>query len=162
VGLSLTGGLDGRMIMACNGHASGALPCYTFGGTYRDCTDVTYARQVAQRCGQPHQVIPVDDRFLAQFAELAEKSVYVSDGAMDVTGSVELFANRLARDIAPVRMTGNYGSEILRNNVAFKPQALNPRLFSPEFVKLGEMAAATYEQEARGKQLSLIVFKQVP
>lgn len=162
VGVSLTGGLDGRMIMACSGHAPGTLPCYTFGGTYRDCTDVTFARQVAQRCGQPHQVIPVDDTFLGQFAKLAEKSVYVSDGAMDVTGSVELFANRLAREVAPVRMTGNYGSEILRSNVAFKAQPLNAEVFSPEFQKLGKAAVATYEQEARGHRLSLIAFKQVP
>src|SRR5207247_8460911 len=73
VGVSLTGGLDGRMIMACAGHAPGTLPCYTFGGTYRDCTDVTFARQVAQQCGQPHRVIPVDERFLDQFPDMAEK-----------------------------------------------------------------------------------------
>src|SRR6185295_1893031 len=109
-------------------------PCYTFGGTYRNCTDVTLARRVARQCGQLHQVIPVDGRFFDQFPALAEKSVYVSDGAMDVTGSVEIFANRLAREIAPVRMTGNYGSEILRSNVAFKAQPLHPTLFCPEFV----------------------------
>lgn len=162
VGVSLTGGLDGRMIMACSGHAWGTLPCYTFGGIYRDCTDVTFARQVAQRCGQPHQVIPVDGKFIGQFGMLAEKSVYVSDGAMDVTGSVELFVNRLAREIAPVRMTGNYGSEILRSNVAFKAQPLSAELFSLEFLQLGNAAAATYEHEARGNRLSLIAFKQVP
>ncbi|MFZ0825989.1 MAG: asparagine synthase-related protein [Verrucomicrobiia bacterium] len=162
VGVSLTGGLDGRMIMACGGHAPGSMPCYTFGGPYRDCNDVTLARAVAQRCGQPHQVIPVDGTFFGQFAALAERSVYVSDGAMDVTGSVELFANRLAREIAPVRMTGNYGSEILRSNVAFKAQPLSPELFAPEFLKRGDAAAATYAEEARGNRLSLIAFKQVP
>jgi asparagine synthase (glutamine-hydrolysing) len=162
VGVSLTGGLDGRMIMACSGQEPGTLPCYTFGGTYRDCTDVVFARQVAKVCGQPHQVIPVDDAFIRQFGPLAEKSVYVSDGAMDVTGAVELFANRLAREIAPVRMTGNYGSEILRSNVAFKAQPLSGELFSPEFLRLGEAAVATYQHAARGNRLSLISFKQVP
>jgi asparagine synthase (glutamine-hydrolysing) len=162
VGMSLTGGLDGRMIMACSGHESGALPCYTFGGTYRDCTDVSLARRVAGDCGQPHQVITVDDDFIRQFGTLAEKSVYVSDGAMDVTGSVELFANARARQIAPVRMTGNYGSEILRSNVAFKPQALDAGLFNPAFVQAGVRAAAAYDEEARGRRLSLITMKQVP
>ena len=28
----------------------GTLPCYTFGGTYRDCADVTIARHVAKLC----------------------------------------------------------------------------------------------------------------
>ena len=161
VGVSLTGGLDGRMIMAC-GHKHGTLPCYTFGGPYRECTDVAYGRRVARASGQPHQVIPVNDTFLAQFGVLAEKSVYVSDGAMDVTGSVEVFANRLAREIAPVRMTGNYGSEILRSNVAFKAQPLNPTLFNADYLNLGHAAAAVYEREAACRRLSLIAFKQVP
>ena len=162
VGMSLTGGLDGRMIMACSGHEHGELPCYTFGGTYRDCTDVAIARRVARDCGQSHQVITVDDGFVRQFERLAEKSVFVSDGAMDVTGSVELFANSRAREIAPVRMTGNYGSEILRSNVAFKPAPLAPGLFSEDFVRAGRTAAATYGQEAHGRRLSLIAMKQVP
>jgi len=162
VGMSLTGGLDGRMIMACSTHVPGALPCYTFGGSYRDCTDVSIARQVARVCGQPHQVIGVGDEFLKHFGRLAEETVYFSDGAMDVTGSVELYANRLGREIAPVRLTGNYGSEILRSNVAFKAQPLDAALFSREFLRHGDEARATYEQEARGNRLSLIAFKQVP
>lgn len=162
IGMSLTGGLDGRMIMACSGHAEGALPCYTFGGSYRDCTDVSLARRVAQACGQPHQVITVDDQFIRQFSSLADKAVYVSDGAMDVTGSVELFANARAREIAPVRMTGNYGSEILRSNVAFKAEPLDAGLFSADFLRAGGDACATYGQEAHDRRLSLITMKQVP
>ncbi len=162
VAMSLTGGLDGRMIMACSGHRPGELPCYTFGGPYRDCADVSLARRVAELCGQPHQVISVDERFVRQFGPLAEKSVFVSDGAMDVTGSVELYANAQARMIAPVRMTGNYGSEILRSNVAFKAEGLDSRLFSSEFVATANQAAATYRAEAQGRRLSLIAMKQVP
>ncbi len=162
VGMSLTGGLDGRMIIAGGSQAPGTLPCYTFGGTYRDCTDVAIARRIARACGQPHQVIEVGSAFYPQFPALAESAVYVSDGAMDVTGSVELYCNRLAREIAPVRMTGNYGSEILRGNVAFGAHALSPELFSAEYLKLGSDAAATFAQEAQGRRLSLIAFKQVP
>ncbi len=162
IAMSLTGGLDGRMIMASSGHEEGALPCYTFGSTYRDCTDVSLARLVARECGQPHRVIAVDDQFISRFGPLAEKAVYVSDGAMDVTGAVELFANSRAREIAPVRMTGNYGSEILRSNVAFRAEPLDAGLFSPEFVQAGREAAATYQRETEGRRLSLITMKQVP
>jgi asparagine synthase (glutamine-hydrolysing) len=162
IGMSLTGGLDGRMIMACSGHDAGALPCYTFGGSYRDCTDVSLARRVAEACGQPHQVIAVDDAFIRQFSTLAEKAVYVSDGAMDVTGSVELFVNARAREIASVRMTGNYGSEILRSNVAFKAEPMEAGLFSADFMRLGAHACATYAREAAIRRLSLITMKQVP
>lgn len=162
IGMSLTGGLDGRMIMAWCGSAPGKLPCYTFGSEYRDCTDVKAAREVAAACHQPHQVIPVDGQFLSQFPAFAERSVYVSDGAMDVSGSVELYVNQIARGIAPVRMTGNYGSEILRSNVAFKPHDLNETFYDPEFVRLGRVAGSTYVEERQGHVLSFIAFKQVP
>lgn len=162
VGMSLTGGLDGKMIMAWADRGEGELPCYTFGGPYRDCTDVTYARAVAKKCGQSHRVLEVNGEFLGQFAEMARKAVFVSDGAMDVTGSVELFVNRTAREIAPVRMTGNYGSEVLRGNVAFKPSTMNDVLFSPDLCNLGRIAAETYAAEARMHPTSFIAFKQVP
>jgi asparagine synthase (glutamine-hydrolysing) len=162
LGMSLTGGLDGRMIMAWAGLPHGALPCYTFGSTYRECADVRIARQVAKACGQKHHVIPLDGAFLADFPKLAEQAIYISDGAMNVTGSVELYANRMARQIAPIRLTGNYGSEILRGNVAFKPQALNEHVYNSEFVRLGCVASEKYALESRVDPLSFIAFKQVP
>ena len=97
---------------------------------YRDCTDVTIARRVAAICRQPHQVIEVGREFLRQFPALAESTVHLSDGAMDVSGTPDLFANRIARELSPIRMTGNYGSEILRRLVAFKPMGLDSAPFA--------------------------------
>ncbi len=162
IAMSLTGGLDGRMIMAWAHPEPGALPCYTFNGTYRDCADVRIARKVAAACGQSHKTIPVGDEFLQQFPRLAEQSVYISDGAMDVTGAAELYANRLARQIAPVRLTGNYGSEILRRYVAFKPRVLPNEIFTKDFAGQFPTASATYAEAAAGNRLSFIAFKQVP
>ena len=162
VAMSLTGGLDSRMIMA-RAHATGLkLPCYTFNGSYRDCVDVCIARRVAAACSQPHQTILVGDEFLAQFPKLAEETVRITDGAMDVCGAAELYVNRLARQIAPVRLTGNYGSEILRRHVAFKPRALAEEIFSPDFNPHIVAAASTYTEQAQGNLLSFIAFKQVP
>jgi asparagine synthase (glutamine-hydrolysing) len=162
IAMSLTGGLDGRMIMAASHHAPGSLPCYTFGGPYRDCADVSIARAVAVACSQEHRVLPVGSAFLRQFETLAPECIYISDGAMDVIGSAELYANRLARQTAPIRMTGNYGSEILRSNVAFKAQPLNPLLYADEFLSLGEQAQQTFLQEMSGRRLTAIVAKQMP
>jgi asparagine synthase (glutamine-hydrolysing) len=162
VGIALTGGLDSRMIMAWNACQPNTLPCYTFGGTYRDSSDVAIGRLIAESCSQAHRVVPIDGVFLSKFGEMAEKAVYLSDGAMDVTGAVELFANKVAREIAPVRITGNYGSEILRGNVAFGPQALNESVFDSYFVEYEQRAIATYQQERLGNLLSFIAFKQVP
>ena len=81
--MSLTGGLDTRMIMAWQKSPPGALPCYTFGGIFRDCHDVLVARQVACMCGQPHEVIPVGETFLARFSHYANRAVYLSDACVD-------------------------------------------------------------------------------
>lgn len=161
-GMSLTGGMDGRMIMAWAKPVPGELPCYTFGSLYGDCTDVVIARRVAKACKQPHQTIEVGSGFFSQFPRLAEKAVYISDGAMDVTGSVELYCNSVARQIAPIRLTGNYGSEILRGNVAFKAGFRNENLLNPDFAKLVQTAALNYHAERECHWLSFIGFKQVP
>ena len=162
VGMSLTGGLDGRMIMAWAHPAPGALPCYSFRGPYRDCADVKIARRVAKSSRQRHETIAVGPQFFAQFPGLAAKAVYFSDGTMDVTGAVELYVNGLARGIAPVRLTGNYGSEILRGNVAFRPAPVDPALLAPEFSGLVTAASATYARQRQGHDLSFVAFKQVP
>jgi asparagine synthase (glutamine-hydrolysing) len=162
VAMSMTGGLDSRMILAWAQAQPGALPCYTFGGPYRDCADVVLARRLSALAQQPHRTIPIGREFFAEFATLAERTVHLSDGTMDVSGAVELHANRLARKIAPIRLTGNYGSEILRANVAFRPRALDRALFAPEFLPQLDAAAETYRAEAAGNTLSFIAFKQVP
>ena len=162
VGMSLTGGVDGRMIMAWVARPPGDFPCYTFGGMFRDCVDVNIARRVADICRQPHHVLPVGREFLGQFPALAERTVYVTDGAMDVSGSADLFVNRIAREIAPVRLTGNYGQEILRSAVAFGPRSLVEGLFEPEFGRLVQKAKQTYSKELTTRGLSFIAFKQVP
>ena len=88
--------------------------------------------------------------------------MYVSDGTMDVTGSVELYVNRIARTIAPIRLTGNYGSEILRGNVAFRPGQLQQDLLEPQFSRRVQAAQETYAIERRGHEVSFVAFKQVP
>ena len=162
VAMSLTGGLDGRMIMACAKVSPGALPTYSFGSAYRNCSDVTLARAIAHICQQPHRTITVGNDFLGAFPELAEKAVFVSDGAMDVTGAVEIYVNRAAREIAPIRLTGNYGSEIVRGNVAFRPSRLYRGMLAPGFADLVSASDAAYQRERRLSQLSFIAFRQLP
>jgi asparagine synthase (glutamine-hydrolysing) len=162
VGMSLTGGLDSRMILAWIHAASGSLPCYTFGGPYRDCADVKIARELARVCEQQHTTLRVQSDFFPRFHELAERTVYATDGTMDVSGAIELYMNRHARQIAPIRLTGNYGSEVLRSNVAFRPASLDRSLFTPEFSSLIDQAAETYRSEFSCRRLTFITQKQVP
>ena len=164
VGLSLTGGLDTRMIMAWHKSSPISLPCYTFGdgGGIRQCRDVTVAQQVACACEQDHQVIPVEDEFRARFPHYAERTVYLSDGCADVSRSADLYVNERAREIAPVRMTGNYGGEVLRRIRAFKPGKLTPGLFRPDLLSLAEVASQTYAGVLQTHPLSFAVFRQAP
>ena len=162
VGLSLTGGVDSRMILGWAPRGAGQMPCYTFGGRYRDCSDVTVSREIASVCGQKHRVIGVGSDYLARFGDLAEKAIYVGDGAFDVTGSIDLFVQEVAREIAPVRVTGTNGGEILRRLVVFKPGTLNGDPLSAEMGRWVDEARKTYNSELEGHRLSFTAFKQSP
>lgn len=162
IAMSLTGGLDSRMILAWHKPAPRSLPCYTFGGTYRDCRDVVVARQVARACRQPHQVIPVGREFLAQFPRYAERSIYLMDGCVDVSRSPALYSSEKAREIAPVRMTGNYGSEILRASRAFKPSESDSGIFRPEVTRQVRAAVATYGEARNSHPVTFAAFRQAP
>ena len=162
MGFSLTGGLDTRMILAWHNPSRGTLPCYTFGGTFRECRDVLVARQVAEVCGQPHEVIPVGGEFLANFSDYAARTVYLTDGCADVSRSADLYVNTKAREIAPVRMTGNYGGEVLRRVRAFKPVEPLAGLFQPGFTAHVDRARETYGAVVQDHPLSFAVFRQAP
>jgi asparagine synthase (glutamine-hydrolysing) len=162
IGMSLTGGLDTRMIMAWQNCPPGSLPCYTFGGMRRDCEDMIQARRVALICGQSHEVIRVGTEFLTEFPKYAERSILLSDGFVDVSRAPDLYLNERARQIAPVRMSGVYGGEILRRVLAFKPQKRCSKLFTPEFDSYVEQAKETYARNLEGHPVSFAVFKQAP
>lgn len=162
VAMSLTGGLDTRAVMAWYEGPEGSLPCYTFGGAYRDCRDVAVARRVARVCGQPHEVIQVGADFLSRFPQLAERSVYLTDGCADVSYSPPFYVSQQARDIAPVRMTGNYGDQILRRFRAFKPTTPAAEMFRPELLAHVVAAHETYNRAVDTHPLSFAAFRQAP
>lgn len=162
IGISLTGGLDTRIIMAWRKFPPGSLPCYSFGGALRDCQDVRLARRVAQACGQTHETITVGAEFLGRFPEYAERSVYFTDGCTEVNRAADLYLNERAAAIAPVRMTGNYGGEVLRRVRAFKPVEPAPGLYTPELLSHVGAARATYAAIADTHPLSFAVFRQAP
>src|SRR5262245_44247607 len=162
IGMSLTGGLDTRMIMAQLQPPAQSLPCYSFAGTLRDSQDVLVAREVARMCGQPHHVIRVGEEFLTRFPSYAKRTVYLTDGCAEVSRSPDLYLNESARQIAPVRMTGNYGGEVLRRVRAFKPVEAFSGLFAGEFLSSIRQAEGTYAELVCGHPLSFAVFQQAP
>jgi asparagine synthase (glutamine-hydrolysing) len=162
VGISLTGGLDSRMIMALAKTAPRSLPCYSFGGMYRDSEDVAIARKVAHACGQDHEVIRVGEEFLAQFPHYSERTVFLTDGCVEVKHAPDLYINERAAKIAPVRVTGNYGGEVLRRVLAFRPVDPLSGLFCPELMTGIGRAQKIYHGLLLGHPLSFAVFRQAP
>lgn len=162
IGMSLTGGLDTRMILASRRPSQKSLPCYTFGSMFRENQDVRVARRVAKTCGQSFQVLTAGKEFLSQFPSYAERTVYLTDGCADVSHSPDLYLNERAREIAPVRMTGLYGGEILRGVRVFKPAETVHGLFSAAYSPEIDRAARTYSAIIDCHPISFAVFRQCP
>lgn len=161
VGMSLTGGLDTRILMAWHKAEPDSLPCYTWGSTYRDHQDAKIARRVAKLCGQPHRVITAGPDFLSRFAHYAERSIFLTDGCVDLGRSPDLYMQEKIREIAPIRMVGTYGSEILMQAIMFKAQSPAPGVFEP----LGEEISAgiqTYCANRNVHPVSFVAFRQSP
>jgi len=163
IAMSLTSGLDTRVIISCLNNPPGELPCYTFSGMYRDTFDVCIARKIADTCHQPHKVIRLDGKFLSDFSKLAEKTVYITDGCHDILGTHDIYFNRYARDIAPIRITGKFGSEVLGTWSMLKKEiSLCEKLFHPDFKKYVKEATTTFTEIKKGHKLSFAVFKEMP
>jgi asparagine synthase (glutamine-hydrolysing) len=162
VGLTLTGGLDTRMIMAWHKSAPGAMPSYTFGGTFRECEDVKVARRIAKFSQQPHEVITIGDEFLSRFPHYAERSVYLTEGGVDVYRASDLYVSEKARKIAPAKVVGTYGSEIIRQAVMFKAVPPPHGVFRPEFLNYVRQAEETYTEVRREHPLTFAAFRQSP
>ena len=161
VGMSLTGGLDSRMMMACLNPSVGELPCYTFGGK-KDMLDITIARKIAEVCGQSHTALRIGPSFFSEFQKLAEKTVYVTDGSLDVSSTHDMYFNKLAREIAPIRVTGKFGSEVIRDHTMFNAGIYEGKLFPQELKSYVRKAVGTLNEAKRGHGLSVAVFKDFP
>ncbi len=163
VAMSLTGGLDTRMIMASLKPAPKSLPCYTFGSSLRDIQDVVVAREVARVSGQSHETITVGEEFLSRAPHYAVRAVYVGEGGADVGRAPDIYLNERARAIAPVRITGNFGGEVLRGVRAFKPEVRTAGgLFCDDILPSIRQSEQTYAALLRGHPTSFAVFKQGP
>ena len=161
IGMSLTGGVDTRIIMAFSNTSPRKMPCYTFGGLYRDSLDVRIARRVAQACSQSHNVIPVDKKFLTEFFAHAFKTVFITDGLADVCESHEIYLNGFARQIAPIRLTGKYGSQV-RGASMLRDRSPDERLFSRGFLKNILRARENFAEISRVHNLSFVLFEEIP
>lgn len=133
VGLSLTGGWDTRAILALISHLGYSLPCYTWCGPYRDSLDVKTAKKLANILGQEYHVFNINKDFFENFSDYAYKTIYASDGSADIFKSHVIYLDGLVRTLAPIRLSGKYGSQMSRNFFLHEPK-LDKRIFSEQFL----------------------------
>ena len=133
IGISLTGGLDTRMIMASRPQTEEKPVCYTFSGQSGETMDDRVAHRVARACGLEHELLRIGSDFFSDFAQHVDRTVFVTDGCFGATGAHEIYLNRQARQLASIRLTGNYGSEVLRGVSTLKRLGLSSNLIEPRF-----------------------------
>lgn len=161
LGIAITGGLDTRVIVASHPPAPRTLPCYTFGGPFRESQDVRVGRKIASLCQQSHRLIQVNDDFLTAFPEYARRTVHITEGTVDISRA-DLYLSEKAREIAPAKIVGTYGSEIVRNAVMFKPVDPVANLFSPDFFPNVRDARITYAALRQQHPVTFAAFRQSP
>jgi len=161
IGMSLTGGFDTRMIMACRPKTGENPVCYTFSGQDGLTLDDRLAARVAESCGLEHQLLRIGSDFFSDFAAYADRTVYITDGCLGILGAHEIYFNAHARLLAPVRLTGNFGSEVLRGVSTFKRIGLSPDLLDPEFSRFlnSSVKALTASRE---HPVTFAAFREIP
>jgi asparagine synthase (glutamine-hydrolysing) len=160
LGISATGGLDTRMIMACLPALTTAPICYTFAGIDGETLDVRIAARLAAECGFEHRTLRLGQDFLSDYATFVDRTVYATDGSCGATGAHEIYLSAHARRLAPVRLTGNYGSEVMRSMSTFRRLGLWPELIEPDFRARVDAAHAVRKMEE--PSVAFAAFREIP
>ena len=162
VAMSLTAGLDTRAILAAAAKQDQPLPCYTFGGLWGETFDIQMARKLAEICNQSHAVIRIDEKFLRGFSEYAQKNVYISDGTHDAFGAHDVYFNEIAKNIAPVRLTGKFGSEVVRSKRLIPNVDFPKYLMQPSFAPLLDEVLTIATHGKMSNSLTRAVTEDIP
>ncbi len=159
IGISLTAGLDSRMMVACRPHTSRKEVCYTFDGAEGTTLDARLAARVADTCGLKHDVVRIQQDFFTNFVSHADKTVFIADGCFGIIGTHEIYLNRKARQIAAVRLAGAFGGEVLRGVSTFKPVPFSPDFVHADLQRITDSVSLVPENR---HPVSSAVFQEIP
>ncbi len=161
VGISLTAGVDSRMMMACLPQTGGNPICYTFSGENRDTLDARLAARVAKACGLQHQILRLGPDFFSDFASHVDRTVYATDGCLGSLGAHEIYLNNQARLLSPVRLTGVFGGEILRGVSMFKPLHFAQRLLNADLAETVTSCTVRWSHDGE-HPVTFAAFREIP
>jgi len=121
LGLSLSGGLDSRAILAAMGHRAEGLSTYTLG--LSGCQDERLAAQLAEIAGTRHAFLELTHRDLEDFGSLAGTLIFHSDGLYHPHESTEKRALEYFAEIPFERVLRGHGGELAKASLAYPVQA---------------------------------------
>jgi len=127
VGISLSGGLDSRAILAATRNRSKGVYSYTLG--LKGCQDEKYSEKMAKICGTKHKFLEIKREDLSNFEDLANTLIYYSDGLYHPHESTEKTALDYLQK-APFRfLLRGHGGELAKASLAY-PVQLTKEVFN--------------------------------
>jgi asparagine synthase (glutamine-hydrolysing) len=148
------------MVLACRPAPSAELISYTYDGPIGAILDVQVARRVAAAAGLSHEVLRLGPDFFNDFQTHADRTVFVTDGYYGPLGAHELYLSSRARKLAPIRLTGVFGGEVLRGVGTLKPHRLGAGLLDPVFEREAHASCETRREPLH--PVSSAVFGDTP
>jgi asparagine synthase (glutamine-hydrolysing) len=91
-GLSLSGGLDTRVLLSALDRMGCKVESFTLGG--RGCADEVIAYQLARAAGTDHHFVALDDQYLEDLLPTVQRMVSLTDGMYLSHGFTEMLALR--------------------------------------------------------------------
>ena len=116
---------------------------------------------MAAECGFEHRLLRIGPDFLSDYGGYVDRTVYVTDGCAGALWTHEIYLNAQARRLAPVRLTGNFGSEVLRSMSTFKRVGLSRELIAPDF-RAQVDAVADDAPRPRATPVTFAAFREIP
>jgi asparagine synthase (glutamine-hydrolysing) len=149
------------MILACANDFETKPVCYTYAGLAGDTLDVRIASRLAQTCGLDHHILRISNEFLKDYERHLNRTVFVTDGCAGALGAHEIPLTVRASELSSIRLTGNFGSEILRSASTLKPIGLSSDLVTEDFRKLVDTCVSQVSSE-QVHPVTRAAFQEVP
>lgn len=154
-GLSLSGGMDTRVLLSDLERKQVPLQTFTLGG--RGCADEVIGDQLAKLAGTSHQFMPLEENYLADLRAMTAQMTSLSDGMYTTDGFTELLALRSFEQTDVSLILRGHLGELAKAGTAYpfhtdaaalamkeKPQLLQHLLARQEALNFGSRAKGIF------------------
>jgi asparagine synthase (glutamine-hydrolysing) len=126
-GLSLSGGLDSRMILSAIDCTRASISTYTLG--VQGCADEVIAQQLAQIAGTKHRFLELDMTYLGDALTNLQRMVALADGMYLTHGLTEMLALRFLETAGFSVLLRGHGGELAKASLSW-PLHTDERIYN--------------------------------